>query len=72
MRTYFIYMETKTWVAVLVRITIAMMKHHDQKKLGEEMVCFVHLLNESPLKEANAGTQTRREGTWRQELIQKP
>jgi hypothetical protein len=28
--------------AILVRVTIAVMKHHDQKQLGEGRLCFPH------------------------------
>jgi hypothetical protein len=50
-----------TWdtEGVLVRVTIAVMKHHDQKQLGEERVYMAYQC--SSLKEVRTGTQARQE-----------
>jgi hypothetical protein len=53
-------------VCVLVRANIAVMKHRDQRQVGEERVYLAYTLNPcSSLKEGRAGT-------WRQELMQRP
>jgi hypothetical protein len=66
--------EERIWasVTVLVRITIAVVKHHEQKYLGRKGVIWFILLHHcSSLKEFRTGTQTR-VGTLRQELMQRP
>ena len=57
---------------VLVRVTIAAVKYHDQKQLGEERVYLAYMswIN-CPLTDDKAGTQSQL-GTWRQEQMQKP
>jgi hypothetical protein len=49
---------------VLGRVTIAAMKHHDQKQLGEERVCFVlfcFTVSHSSLKAIRVGSQVDQE-----------
>lgn len=49
---------------ILVRATIALMRHHDQKQLGEERFCFTLLTvpnNSGLLKAVRASTQERQE-----------
>ncbi|KAL6035523.1 hypothetical protein STEG23_027804, partial [Scotinomys teguina] len=42
------------------RVSVAVVKHQDQKKLREEKGLFrLCILNHSPRREAKAGTQTR-------------
>lgn len=46
-------------MCVLVRITMAMMKHHDHKQVGRRGFTQLTLPHHSPsLKEVKAGTQT--------------
>jgi hypothetical protein len=41
---------------VLVRVTIAMIEHHDQKQLVEKMISFTHILYHHPsLREVRVG-----------------
>jgi hypothetical protein len=59
-------------VTVLVRVTIAVMKYHDQSNLEGKWVYLAYtsislfIIKESQDKNSN------REGTWRQELMQRP
>lgn len=49
---------------ILVRATIALMRHHDQNQLGEERFCFTLLTvpnNSGLLKAVRASTQVRQE-----------
>ena len=47
-------------VLVLVRVTIAMMKHHDQNQLGQERGYLAYTLTSLFItKEGNTGTKTR-------------
>ena len=53
-------------VVILVRVSIAVMKQHDQSSLGREGLIQLTLPHHcSSLKEDRAGT-------WRQELMQRP
>jgi hypothetical protein len=47
---------TKSGVAILVKVPIAVMKYHDQKQLGEEWIFLFSLpiQSHSPLREAIA------------------
>jgi hypothetical protein len=45
-------------VKVYLRVTAAVMKHHDQRQLRKGLFGF-HSLSYSPLKEAKAGTETK-------------
>jgi hypothetical protein len=44
---------------VLVKVAIAVVKHHDQKQLGEKGSYLEHTSPALSLKEASTGTQTR-------------
>jgi hypothetical protein len=58
-------------ISVLVRVTFAVMKHHDQKELGEKRVCFIYTYTSLfIIKGSHAGTQTHEESILRQELVQ--
>jgi hypothetical protein len=54
---------------VLVGVTIAGIKHHDQKQIGEERTFF--LAYTSTLLSIIGGSQDRDE-SWRQKLMQRP
>ena len=59
-------------ISVLVRVTIAMMKHHDQNNLerkGFIWLTFPHHCSSS--KKVGTGISNR-VGIWRQELMQSP
>ena len=47
------------WESILVRVTLAVMEHHDQKQLGEQRVYFIHnslfILKSSGGQELNQG-----------------
>jgi hypothetical protein len=56
----------------LVRLTIAMIKLHDQSNLGRKWLIWLTL---NPLQSIIEGSQERnphRPGTWRHELMQRP
>ena len=60
----------------MLGVSIVVIKHYDQKQLGEERV-FVLFLNLTtsrsyPSTEGNKGKDSSRAGTWRRELMQKP
>lgn len=46
---------------VLAKVTVGVMKHHDQKQHMEKkgLFGFIYLESHSPLKETNVGTQFR-------------
>lgn len=55
-----------------VLVFIAMIKHSDQKEVGEEWVCFTYTSTYTPsLKEVRGRTQNRAE-IWKQELKPEP
>lgn len=58
------------WLSVLVRISIALMKHYDQSNLGEERVNLASLL--LFITEGSQEANSSRAGTWKQELVQGP
>lgn len=53
-------------------VCYAMMKYHDQSNLGKERVYFTHHSTEQLIIKSNEGRNSRRAGTWRQQLTQKP
>jgi hypothetical protein len=53
---------------VLVRVTIAMMKHHDQKQLGEEKVYLAYTSTLLSIIEGSQDRNSNRPRTWSQEL----
>jgi hypothetical protein len=61
-----IFMNWKS--SVLVRVSIAVMKHQDRKQLGEERVYFTH---HSSI-EQHEGRNLNGTGTQRQGLMQRP
>ena len=62
-----------TWMAdVFVRVTVAVMKHHDQKQLGEEKACLAYASMLLLIIEGNQDRKSDTAGIWRQELMQRP
>jgi hypothetical protein len=57
---------------ILVRVTIAMMEHHDQKQVVEERVCLAYTSTSQSITERSQDRNSSRTETWRQELIQRP
>jgi hypothetical protein len=53
----------------VVRITVAILKHHDQNQLGDERVYFTHRSIEQFIIKISEGRTSNRAGTWRQELM---
>ena len=53
---------------VLVKVTIALMKHHEQKQVVEEMVYWAY----RSISGGCQGRNSNKAGTWRQELMQRP
>jgi hypothetical protein len=66
------FFEARSHIAQCLRVTIAVMKHHDQKQPGEERVCLAY----SPISlfttEGRQDRNSNRAETWRQRLMQKP
>lgn len=60
---------SRTRFLVLVRLTSAVMKYHDQ--FGEERLYSAYASTPQLIIEGNQN-RTNRTGTWRQELTQKP
>lgn len=59
-----------SFLHVLVRVTIAVMEHYDQRNLGRKGFMQLNLLHHSPSTvEVKAGTQAE-QGTWRKDLMQ--
>ena len=58
--------------SIVVRVTIAVMKHHDQKQPGEQALYFTHTSTSLFITEGSQDRNSNREVTWRQELIQRP
>jgi hypothetical protein len=57
--------------SVLVRITIAMMKHHGQKQVGEERVSLTHTSISYSISEGHQGKNSSSSKTWKHELMQR-
>ena len=57
---------------VLVRVSIAVMKQHDQKQVGEERVYLVYVFMALSVMEGSQDRNSNMAGTWRQELMQRP
>ena len=55
-----------------LRVSIAGIKHHDQKPLGEERIFFIYTYISQTITEGSWGRILGRGGTWRQELMQRP
>ena len=70
---YDISFQVAVYMTVLVRVSLAAMRHHDTKKQVEEE--RVYLAYTSTLPFTTEGSQDRnsnRAGSWRQELMQQP
>ena len=52
--------------------TISVMKHHDQKQLGEERVYLTYSSTSLFIIERSQDRSSHKEGTWTQELMQRP
>jgi hypothetical protein len=52
----------------LIGVTIAMIKYHDQKQVGEERVYLAY----TSIAEGIQGRNLNRTGIWRQELMKRP
>lgn len=65
-------MSIVLFVVVLLRVTITVTKHHDQKQLWRIGSFGLHNLNHNSLREIKAGSQTQQESGESQELVQKP
>ena len=59
-------------VAASVRVTITVMKPHDQKQLREERVSSASTSPSLFITEGSQGRNPNTAGTWRQELMQRP
>jgi hypothetical protein len=57
---------------VLVRVPIAVMKHHDQKQVREKSIHLAYSTTFRTITEGSQGRNLNLVGTWRQELIQRP
>ena len=66
-----IYMKIISPSSVLVRITIAMMKHHGQKQVGEERVSLTHTSISYSISEGHQGKNSSSSKTWKHELMQR-
>lgn len=59
-------------MVVLVRVSIAVMKHHDQKQLEKELVLLILPGNKWSITEGIQGNNSSRAETYRQALMQRP
>ena len=57
---------------VIVKVTIALIKHHQQKQLVEERIYLAYASTSLFITEGNQDRNSNRAGTWRQELKQRP
>ena len=57
---------------VLLVVTTAVMKHHDQKQLREERIYLAYSSTSLFITEGSQDRNSHRSGTWRQELMQRP
>lgn len=55
--------------ALLGKVTIAVVKHHDQKKLREETAYLVYSPTSQFITKSREDRDSRRPGTWRQKLM---
>ena len=58
--------------AVLIRLNVAVMKHHGQQHLGEERVNLAYTFTSVFITEGSQDRNSNKAGTWRQELMQMP
>jgi hypothetical protein len=54
---------------VLVRVTLSVMKLHDQKQAGEERVYLAYISTSLFIIKGSQDRNSNRAGTWRQELM---
>jgi hypothetical protein len=59
------------FLLVLVRVTIAVMKHHDQKQIGEERVYVAYASISLFITKGSQDWSSSRAGNWKQELMQR-
>jgi hypothetical protein len=57
---------------VLVRVSIDVTKHHDQKQVEEKRVYFAFSFISHFIIKGSPRRSSTRAGTWRQELMQRP
>jgi hypothetical protein len=57
---------------VYVTVCIAVVKHHDQKQVGEERVYSAYSSTLSSIIEGSQDRNSSRARTWRQGLLQRP
>jgi hypothetical protein len=70
--TFFLkFLSALTVVGVLVRDTVAALKHHDQKQAGERRVYLAYTSTLSSIIEGSQSRNSNRAGAWRQELMQR-
>ena len=56
-------------VSVLLRVTIAVIKHYDQKPVGEARVYLFYVSTSPFIIEGSQERNSNRPGTWRQEEL---
>jgi hypothetical protein len=61
----------KIWYSCL-RVTIAVMKHHNQKQTKKARVNLVYTSRSQSITEGSQGRKSNRAGTCEQELMQRP
>jgi hypothetical protein len=57
---------------LLIRVTIAVMKHHDHKQLQKERFYSAYISTILLIIEGSRNRSSNRAGAWRQELMQRP
>jgi hypothetical protein len=57
---------------VLITVSIASTKHHDQKSVGKERVYLAYTSRSQSITGGSQDRNSSRAGTWRQELMQRP
>ena len=58
--------------SILVRVTIVVMKHHDQTQAEEERIYLTYTFTSQSIAEGSQDRNSNRREAWRQELIQRP
>jgi hypothetical protein len=59
-------------IFVLVRVVVALMKHHDQTQLGEEMIYLAYTSPAPFIIKESQDRNSNRTGTWKKEPMQRP
>jgi hypothetical protein len=57
---------------VCLRVTIAVIKYHDKKQVGERKVYLLYTFVSMFVTTGNQDRNSNRAGTWRQKLMQRP